>query len=560
MPGFTTHILLVNPTDAPLSGTIQFFSQGSETTSGVRVNVSVGGQSNSSFAYVVPRRSALKLSTAGTGQTATTGSVRVAPAGGGVAPVPLVVFTYRPAGVTLSEAGVPSIQGAAFRIYVESSGVADLAGRIQSGFAVANASANSGTVTLELTKLDGSSAGLPDPVSRTLPGDGQIVGFLGDFFSTLPNPFQGMLRISTTTSGISVVGIRSRYNEAGDYLMTTTPPSVESRPPSSAELLFPHLASGIPSEGSAYTTQFVLFSGAPGQSPAGSLRFFKLDGARLSLTMRPRNPLEGAGQLTAVPGVYNALEGPIWKPADGTLLFLDNRQDTIFKLSPPDAVTTFRSNNRGLNGLGLDEQGRLLVAGGGRVTRTLANGTIEIIADSQRAGRSISPNDVVVRSDGIIYFSALGPVFRIDRDGAVTPVWEASVAAGGSNGIALSPDQSILYFGTGSQIRAFDLAANGSLRNERIFARTEGRNDGMTVDHDGNVFIATDPGIQVFSPSGQLWGLIAVPRPPPPETGGWNAVTNCAFAGPDGATLYITGQKVLYRIELSIPGSYYKGR
>ena len=82
----------------------------------------------------------------------------------------------------------------------------------------------------------------------------------------------------------------------------------------------------------------------------------------------------------------------------------------------------------------------------------------------------------------------------------------------------------------------------------------------MTVDRDGNLFVATDPGIQVFSPNGQLWGTIAVPRPPPPETSGWFRVTNCAFAGPDGTTLYITGQKVLYRIELSIPGSYFKGR
>lgn len=277
--GWTTQILLINPTDAAMTGTVQFFSQGSgSTTAGTAMNVSIGGQVNSSFAYSVPRRSSVKLATAGTAPALAVGSVRVVPMAAGAAPTPLVVFSYKPAGVTLSEAGVPAIQGSAFRMYVESSGTSGQAGNIQTGIAIANTSTSSGNVTLELTRLDGASTGLT--ATRTLPGSGQIVGFLSDFFSTLPNPFQGVLRISTSTSGISVVGLRSRYNENRSFLITTTPPTNEGSPASSTEFLFPHLVNG-----GGYTTQFVLFSGTAAQSSSGNLRFFKQDGSTLSLTL-----------------------------------------------------------------------------------------------------------------------------------------------------------------------------------------------------------------------------------------------------------------------------------
>jgi len=212
------------------------------------------------------------------GTATAVGSVRVVPSGGGAAPTPLVVFSYKPASVTVSEAGVPAIQGTAFRMYVESSGAAGQAGNIQTGLAIANTSTSAGSATLELTRLDGSSAGLT--TTRSLPASGQIVGFLSDFFPTLPNPFQGVLRISTTTSGISVVGLRSRYNENLSFLITTTPPTNETSSASSAELLFPHLVNG-----GGYTTQFILFSGTAGQSSSGNMRFLKKDGSALNLTL-----------------------------------------------------------------------------------------------------------------------------------------------------------------------------------------------------------------------------------------------------------------------------------
>ena len=277
--GFTTHIFLVNPTDSILTGNVQFYSQGSGSTSGTPTSVTVGGLAGTIFPYSVPGGSSVSFSTAGTSATLTQGSVRVIPVGDGMAPVPLLVFTYKPGAYTLSEAGVPAIQGSAFRMYAQALGTSGAAGSIQSGFAIANTSASAGTLTLELTNLDGSTTGLPGSVNVTLPGSGQIVGLLNTFFPSLTS-FRGVLRISTTTSGISVVGIRSRYNETGGYLMTTTPPINEAAASSSAEMYFPHIVNG-----GGFTTEFIVFSGTAGQSSNGNLEFFRDDGTSLTLTL-----------------------------------------------------------------------------------------------------------------------------------------------------------------------------------------------------------------------------------------------------------------------------------
>ena len=289
--GFTTHILLVNPGDSALSGTVQFFNQGSGSIPGVfdpgsgsvagaPTNVSIGGQVGSSFAYSVAGRSSMKFSTAGTGSVMTQGSVRVFPTAGGSAPVPLVVFTYKQEAFTLSEAGVPAIQGSVFRLFVQAAGTLGAPGSMETGFAAANTSASPGTLTLELTNLDGSTTGLPAPVTRLLPGSGQVAGLLSSFFSNVPKPFRGVLRISTSTSGISVVGIRSRFNENGSYLMTTTPPTNESAPASSVDMMFPHIVNG-----GGFITEFIIFSGVAGQSTGGNLQFFRDDGNALNLTL-----------------------------------------------------------------------------------------------------------------------------------------------------------------------------------------------------------------------------------------------------------------------------------
>ena len=183
--------------------------------------------------------------------------------------------------MTVSEAGVPAVPaGNAFRLYVETAGALGAVGSIQTGLAVVNTSASAASVLLEIYKLDGSSTGLTGTLP--VPANGQIATFLTQIqgLSSLPAPFQGVLRVSSPAA-ISVIGLRGRYNERGDFLITTTPSVNEAIPPSTARLLFPQIV-----DGAGYTTQFILFSGQPGQAQSGTLQLFSQSGTPLGLTLR----------------------------------------------------------------------------------------------------------------------------------------------------------------------------------------------------------------------------------------------------------------------------------
>jgi hypothetical protein len=214
------------------------------------------------------------------------GSVKLTPAAGSRTPVGLCIFSFRKNNVTVSEAGVPAIRaGAAFRLYAEASGFFNTqqVGSAQTGVAIVNAGSTTATVNFELTRLSGESTGLTGVV--TIPPNGQTARFLTQIagFEDIQAPFQGVLRISSTSSpaGIAVVGLRGRYNERGDFLVTTTQPWDESTPAPTTEQFFPHFA-----DGGGYTTQFILFNGSTDQSSAGSLRFFNQSGQSLSLSVR----------------------------------------------------------------------------------------------------------------------------------------------------------------------------------------------------------------------------------------------------------------------------------
>jgi hypothetical protein len=170
--GWITQILLVNPTDGALAGTVQFTDQ-----NGAKTNVTIAGTTGNSFTYAVPGGSSQKLVTAGTGTVTASGSVQVVPNGGGTVPAALVVFSYRPAGVTVTEAGVPVTSGNAFRLYVESAGTTGQPGSIQTGIAVANTSSSSTSVTFEIMDLNGAPVGI-SPLTLALPGTGQTANFL----------------------------------------------------------------------------------------------------------------------------------------------------------------------------------------------------------------------------------------------------------------------------------------------------------------------------------------------------------------------------------------------
>ncbi len=171
-------------------------------------------------------------------------------------------------------------------MYVESAGTLGQSGNIQTGIAVANTSSSPASVTFDVTDLNGGPVSGVSPFTLPLPASGQKAKFLAEIFPSLPTPFKGVLRI-TADSGISVVGLRARYNERQplpDFLITTTPPSDENGQPASGELLFPHLVNGGNVNGS-YTTQFILFSGTAGQTSSGNLRFITQSGTAFNLTV-----------------------------------------------------------------------------------------------------------------------------------------------------------------------------------------------------------------------------------------------------------------------------------
>ena len=275
--GWVTEVILVNPTDQAITGTVGFLGPGSGTTTAPPVILTLDdGSTGSTFDYLIPPRSAQRFTTSNPSGALNSGSVRATPHSGNAAPSGLVVFSYAPAGKTLSEAGVPALpKGSAFRVYVETSGTPEPAGSIRSGLAIANTADTSNTVTLELTHLDGSLAGVP--ATLALPPSGQVARFLDEFFS-LPDNFSGVLRV-TSTADVAIVALRLRVNEKGEIKVTTLAPSNEMGPSTSNERFFTHLA-----DSGGWSTQFILFSGTAGQASSGTLSFFDQSGTPLNLS------------------------------------------------------------------------------------------------------------------------------------------------------------------------------------------------------------------------------------------------------------------------------------
>lgn len=267
-------------------------------------------------------------------------------------------------------------------------------------------------------------------------------------------------------------------------------------------------------------------------------------------------------QVEKVASGFEFTEGPIWHP-DGFLLFSDIPANTIYQWAPNEKPKIFRRPSGNANGNILDQEARLLSAehSNRRVSRTEKDGTVVTLASHYEGKRLNSPNDLVVKSDGSIYFTdppygikseqeELGfyGVYRIAPDGRLTLLVRDFVRP---NGIAFSPDEKKLYVNDSDKghIRVFDVKSDGSVENGRIFAELKepsksGVPDGMKVDEEGNVYSTGPGGVWVFSPSGKELGKIEVPE----------VSTNLAWGEHDYKTLYITASNSLYRIRLKIPG------
>ena len=262
--GWATQVILVNPTDSTITGTVGFLEPGSGTIAASPVILTLDdGSTRSDFDYSIPPRSSQRFTTSNPLGRVSSGSVRATPIGGTAAPSGLVIFSFASGGKTISEAGVPALpKGSAFRVYVEASGMPGQAGSIRSGLAITNAAATPSTVTLEVTHLDGSLA-VP-ATTLALPPSGQIARFLDEIIS-LPDNFSGVLRV-TSTGDVAMVALRLRVNERGELKMTTTSPSNEMDPSTSEDRFFAHLAESV-----GWSTQFILFSGTAGQNSSGTL-------------------------------------------------------------------------------------------------------------------------------------------------------------------------------------------------------------------------------------------------------------------------------------------------
>ena len=225
------------------------------------------------------------------------------------------------------------------------------------------------------------------------------------------------------------------------------------------------------------------------------------------------NPLTGIGAVTMVPGGhYLFVEGPVW--LGDRLLFSDIDGNIIRQLVPPSTITTFRMPSGNSNGLAVDALGRLLACehGNHRVSRTLAGGSVEEVAGSFGGNRLNSPNDIIARSDGNLYFTdpdyAALPgdrqptqgVFRVSPTGTLTRLAMYSTQP---NGIALSPDQATLYVADASAnlVRKFAVAGDGSTGAAQLFVNTANTPDGMARDDAGTLFVSTHAGVRPKSPA-----------------------------------------------------------
>lgn len=276
---------------------------------------------------------------------------------------------------------------------------------------------------------------------------------------------------------------------------------------------------------------------------------------------------------------FKFTEGPVWTK-DG-LLFSDPNANTIYRYSKDGKLSVFRSpsgysgsdiaayRQPGSNGITLDPQGNIVFNqhGNRRVVRLEKDGKETVVADKFEGKRFNSPNDLVYRSDGTLYFTDPNfglPKFGDDPRKELPHTGVYSLYKGklqlltteftGPNGIALSPDEKFLYVGNWDDNRKvvyrYELQGDGTVKNGKLFfdftpIKGEDAIDGIKVDVAGNVYVSAPAGLQILSPEGKHLGTIVIPQ----------HVHNMAWGDDDGKTLYLCARNGLYKIRLNVKGA-----
>ena len=273
-------------------------------------------------------------------------------------------------------------------------------------------------------------------------------------------------------------------------------------------------------------------------------------------------------------GVSPCTEGPVWWEEGGFLLFSDITHNRRMKWAPSEGLSVYQEPTNFANGLTRDPQGRLVACEQSRrrVTRIEHDGSVTVIANKYRGTQLNRPNDVIVRSDGCVYFSDPGaPAPGFDLDHAsfymVTPDLGEIVNLldfGSPNGLDLSPDESILYLvhSRARQVWGYDLSPNGSINRAsgRVICQMKdsegpGVFDGMKVDSEGNIYCAGPGGVWIYDPTGKHLGIIWIKEPWSIPIRTWEEqIANIGWGGSDWKTLFYCGICSMGRIQLKIPG------
>ncbi|MCK0168279.1 SMP-30/gluconolactonase/LRE family protein [Jannaschia sp. S6380] len=268
---------------------------------------------------------------------------------------------------------------------------------------------------------------------------------------------------------------------------------------------------------------------------------------------------------------FDWVEGPVWFGDADCLLFSDIPNDRILRWSAETGISIYRKPSNFANGNTRDRQGRLITCEhrGRRVTRTEPDGTVTVIADAFDGKPLNSPNDVVVKSDGTIWFSDPHYGIAMDYEGARAEqenpcvVYRVDPATGDirvvvddlncPNGLAFSPDERLLYVADTGRIftddrkhmRVYDVTDGGTANGRDFVELDAGFSDGFRLDEDGNVWSSAGDGVHCIAPDGTVLGRIHVPE----------TVSNVCFGGRSRHVLFITATTSVYSIALNRRGA-----